>query len=126
MACGARGPLLLESSVYLPTIAPLPVLMASHCLFYGYYRDILAFISGVEALPPRNSESVVKSTHNWDTLAADWAAAHFVGDALRWYEGLDAATQGSWASLRAGLLAKFDPNEDDSSDDDEYDDFRYL
>lgn len=64
------------------------------------------------------------SPNNWDVLAEDVAAANFVRDALRWFVGLDTATQESWVSLRATVLAAFGPYANNSSGDEEYDKFR--
>ncbi|KAG8907085.1 hypothetical protein FRC01_007817, partial [Tulasnella sp. 417] len=84
--------------------------MSSRCLFHGDGRDVLAFISRVEALRPENPESAGDCAHHWNMFAADLAASYLTGDVLRWYEGLDTAIQESWVSLRASLLAKFVAN----------------
>ncbi|KIO21393.1 hypothetical protein M407DRAFT_218277 [Tulasnella calospora MUT 4182] len=81
--------------------------MTSHYLFQGDHRDVLVLISKVEASCPQNSDSAVDFADDWNSLAADLAAAYLAGDALRWYEELDISTQESWASLRARLLEKF-------------------
>ncbi|KIO21394.1 hypothetical protein M407DRAFT_10413 [Tulasnella calospora MUT 4182] len=98
--------------------------MSPRYLFQGGGRDVLDFISRVEALGPQNPESAVGCAHNWNTLAADLAASYLAVDALRWYEELDTATQESWVSLRASLLTKFVT--DGGSRDNESDDPKYL
>ncbi|KAG8915036.1 hypothetical protein FRC01_003809 [Tulasnella sp. 417] len=91
--------------------------MAARCTFRGDCHDVLALISRVEASSPEIAESVADTVDSWDAFAADLAASYFTGLVLRWYEGLDAATQESWASLRASLLAKFVTCGDSSDDD---------
>lgn len=99
--------------------------MSSQCLFDGDSRNVLAFISRLEALGPQNLKSPADHASDWNALAADMAASYFTGDLLRWYEGLDTATQESWVLLRATLLAKFG-NVDDETSDEEPDGTGYL
>lgn len=88
--------------------------MASQCLFHGDRKDVVALISTVEASCPQSTDFGMDSVSSWNSLASDLAASYLAGDALRWYEELDTATQESWASLRASLLAKFVTDNDDA------------
>ncbi|KAG8910701.1 hypothetical protein FRC00_007693, partial [Tulasnella sp. 408] len=99
--------------------------MDSRCLFQGERRDVLALIARVEASRPQTKDPATDLRDNWDSLAADLAASYFTGDVLRWYEGLGAAEQESWVSLRTSLSAKFVTDDGESSDD-ESDQSRYL
>lgn len=99
--------------------------MDARCLFQGERRDVLALIARVEASRPQTKDPATDLSDNWDSLAADLAASYFTGDVLRWYEGLGAAEQESWVSLRTSLSAKFVTDDGDSSDD-ESDQSRYF
>ncbi|KAG8908692.1 hypothetical protein FRC00_011024, partial [Tulasnella sp. 408] len=84
----------------------------------GDCRDVLALMARIEASSFEILESA-RYSDSWDALAADVAASYFIGDILRWFEGLDVTTQESWGVLRDGLLANFIT--DDAWSDDEPD-----
>ena len=61
-------------------------------------------------------QAVVAGKLQDDAWMAQFVAAFFIGDALRWYDSLNLETQGSWILLRRALLDRYPaPSERTSS-----------
>lgn len=81
-------------------------------------QDVPALVARIDASQGPGSD--LGSSSFFDKAAAELVAPYLVGDVLRWYESLDTATQESWVSLRAGLLKKFGPFDDNKDAESRY------